>query len=416
MKKINIVPLRSLLSVNDELLDQEQNAYLNTLASNLNVQFVQDEETPITLFLIETGGTEEAFLKCFENYKPPYYLLTTDKRNSLPAALEIGAFLGNRQLPYSIIHGQVTQVTLALRKIIDDYQQNQTSYFRLGVIGKPSDWLIASNLDRDYAKDKYQVLFVDISFQEFSDELNKKSYNQLQISEEIIKKAADSPYLDGALHIYGAIKRLVHKHDLQGFTIRCFDLLNTYKNTACLALALLNEEGIVAGCEGDLPILLSMHLVKKLLNLPAFQANPSSIDLEQKRIVFAHCTIPSNMCLKKEYMTHFESGLGIGIRGTMQTGPCTIFRLAANLQSVYIEEGEIIENTTRDDLCRTQIIVRMNQGLEKLLAKPLGNHQLIIYGHHKETLTKSLKALDSNLRIVWEVIAKGIYYSRWLNI
>lgn len=400
MKKINIVPLRSLLSVNGEQLDQEQNVYLSTLASNLNIEFIQNEETPINIFLIETGGTEEVFLKCFENYKPPYYLLTTDKRNSLPAALEIGAFLGNQQLPYSIIHGHVAQVTSTLNKIIIDYQQSQASYFRLGVIGKPSDWLIASNLDRDYAKNKYQVLFVDISFEEFNDELTKKCYEKANMSEEIAKMAANSPYLEGTLHIYSAIKQLVYRHDLQGFTIRCFDLLKTYKNTACLALALLNEEGIVAGCEGDLPILLSMHLVKKSLNLPAFQANPSSINLEQKSIVFAHCTIPANMCLKKEFMTHFESGLGIGIRGTMQTGPCTIFRLSANLQSAYIEEGEIIENTTRDDLCRTQIIIRMNEGLEKLLLKPLGNHQLIIYGHHKDALTKYLKALDSTLRIV----------------
>ena len=70
--------------------------------------------------------------------------------------------------------------------------------------------------------------------------------------------------MEGAKTIYLALKELVSRHRLQGFTLRCFDLLTTVHNTGCLALARLNAEGIVSGCEGDVPTLLTMAIVKVL--------------------------------------------------------------------------------------------------------------------------------------------------------
>lgn len=400
MKTISIIPLRSSIGANENELNQERDDYLRALSTLLDISFTLNKKAKTPIFFIETGGSEEAFLKVYKTYSPPYYLLTTTRRNSLPAALEMGAFLASQNLPYKIIHGSLEQVASTLKEILDETKESRPSIFRLGAIGKPSDWLIASNLDRGYAKEKYHIELIDIDYVEFTAEIDKKSYESSEYLEKLREKAANSKYLEGALYIYGALKRLILKHDLHGFSIRCFDLLGIYKNTACLALALLNEEGISAGCEGDLPILIAMHLVKRLLNLDSFQANPSSVDLLQKTIIFAHCTTPFSMCQKPSFMTHFESGLGVGIRGEMKLGPCTIFRLSGNLRKALIIEGNIIENLSRDDLCRTQILIKVENGLEKIIENPLGNHHLIIYGHHKGDLVKCLRALDSSLELV----------------
>ena len=50
--------------------------------------------------------------------------------------------------------------------------------------------------------------------------------------------------------------------DVKGarFNQLTFDIVKTCGTTSCLALALLNDEGIVAGCEGDMQTLLSMFL------------------------------------------------------------------------------------------------------------------------------------------------------------
>ena len=271
---------------------------------------------------------------------------------------------------------------------------------RLGVIGKPSDWLIASNIDRQIALHDYGVEFVDIPFDEFAKEIDQAHYPCDEKVDNIREKAAKSQYLEGALNIYGALSRLISKYHLDGFSIRCFDLLGTYKNTACLALALLNDYHLSAGCEGDLPILLAMHLVRRWLNAPAFQANPSAIFPAEHTIYFAHCTIPFSMCKNCTFLTHFESDLGIGIRGELPLSPVTIFRLSSDLKKVFVEEGVIIQNLKRDDMCRTQIAIKVKGDLGKLLISPLGNHHLIVLGHHKKKLLHSVKTINPAIIVV----------------
>src|SRR5699024_3890820 len=97
------------------------------------------------------------------------------------------------------------------------------------------------------------------------------------------------------LKIYIGLKNIVDKYNLDGLTVRCFDLLSKVNNTGCIALSLLNDEGIISSCEGDVPALISMLILNALSGEPVFMANPSSIDVEKNEVVFAHCTIPLDM-------------------------------------------------------------------------------------------------------------------------
>ncbi len=105
------------------------------------------------------------------------------------------------------------------------------------------------------------------------------------------KELAIRKALPGAHQIYLALKTVVERHQLQGFTLRCFDLLTAVRNTGCMALARFNSEGIVAGCEGDVPAMLSMMIAQVLTGMSGFQANPARINPETGEILFAHCTV-----------------------------------------------------------------------------------------------------------------------------
>ena len=199
--------------------------------------------------------------------------------------------------------------------------------------------------------------------------------------------------LKAANKFYLAIKEIKDKYRLDGLTIRCFDLLKSLRTTACLALAKLNDEKVVAACEGDVLSLIAMHIVNELLGLTSFQANPSRIDVLNNIIILAHCTVPFSMCEKISLDTHFESGIGIGIHGEIKPQKATIFRLNAKLDKCFIEEGEILSNQYENDLCRTQIICKFNH-LDKILKHPLGNHEIIILGHHKQKLLSYLKQFN----------------------
>jgi len=179
----------------------------------------------------------------------------------------------------------------------------------------------------------------------------------------------------------------VDKYRLQGLTGRCFDLLDAIHTTGCLGLSLLNKNGILAGCEGDVPALLSMAILRKILGQSAFQANPARIDVEKQRMVFAHCTLPFDMAENIRLMTHFESGIGVGLRGKMKETDVTLFKLGADLRQYYVQEGKIVANLTESNLCRTQIEVQRDE-VRYFLRAPLGNHHLWVYRHHGEALRR----------------------------
>ena len=109
-------------------------------------------------------------------------------------------------------------------------------------------------------------------------------------------------------------------------------------------------------------------------------------------VVFAHCTIPLNMVESYELDTHFESGIGVGIRGFMKKGPVTVFKLAPDASRFFAEEGELVENLSESNLCRTQQKIRFNdkEATKYFLTNPIGNHHIIIPGHWKKILVELL--------------------------
>ncbi|HNR65560.1 MAG TPA: fucose isomerase, partial [Atribacterota bacterium] len=140
--------------------------------------------------------------------------------------------------------------------------------------------------------------------------------------------------------------------------------------------------GLMAGCEGDVPSLISMILLHNLTNEPIFLANPVCIDEEKNEITFAHCTIPLNMCESYKLESHFESGMGVAVRGKVEKGPVTIFKLDGNAEKYYLAEGEIVDNLNSPDMCRTQLKISLKIPVHDFLEKSIANHQLICKGWH----------------------------------
>ena len=345
----------------------------------------------LSLIYVRTGGTEGIFKKLLpelleKSGRAPFYLLTSGKSNSLAASMEILSYLRQNDLKGEIIHGSADYIAkriVLLAKVGE--ARGLLEGCRLGVIGQPSDWLISSQADYTEVKRRLGIELVDIPMQALLDILavTPETAARETSDVEIIKNA-----LPGANRIYLALKELIAKYRLQGFTLRCFDLLTEIKNTGCLALAKLNAEGFVAGCEGDVPAMLSMMIARSLTGISGFQANPSSINPETGEMVFAHCTIPLNMVERYELDTHFESGIGIGIRGYMAPGAVTIFKVSGDLSRSFIAEGELVRNQAKADLCRTQQVIQLAEKSKTsyFLTEPIGNHHIIIPGRFQAML------------------------------
>ena len=349
----------------------------------------------LNLIYVRTGGTEGIFKELLpdllEKSNRPFYLLTSGKSNSLAASMEILSYLRQNNLKGEIIHGRTEYINsrISLLEKVEEARKKMDGC-RLGVIGEPSNWLISSYADYDIVKKRLGIELVDVPMDELLDTFTRTP-------DEMPSEASDREIirnsLPGANRIYKALRSLIDKHQLQGFTLRCFDLLSMVKNTGCLALAKLNSEGFVAGCEGDVPAMLSMKIIQSITGLSGFQANPSSIDLETGEILFAHCTIPLNMVERYEYDTHFESGIGVGIRGFMKEGKVTVFKISGDMSRSFIAEGTLLRNQSKPDLCRTQQIIQLSDKSQAsyFLTNPIGNHHIIVPGSYKSLLEELLK-------------------------
>lgn len=356
-------------------------------------------DADLNLIYVCTGGTEGVFKKIqpllMERSSRPFYLLTSGKSNSLAASMEILSYLNMNKLKGEIIHGDAAYISTRVKELAQVESARKKLFgMRLGVIGAPSDWLISSIASPVAVKQKLGIEIVNIAIDEVVDAYNAIADTPSDcatLAEKATTKATKEA-VPGAVKLYYALKEVVSRHRLNGFTIRCFDLLGVVRNTSCYALARLNADGIVAGCEGDIPTLLTMMITKAVTGVSGFQANPSRIDPKTGEMLVAHCTIPLNMVTRYELDTHFESGIGIGIRGYMAEGPVTIFKVSGDLSRHFTAEATLERSLAEPNLCRTQQVLQLTKPEQAtyFLTAPIGNHHVIVPGHVASILSALL--------------------------
>ena len=266
----------------------------------------------------------------------------------------------------------------------------------IGLIGEASPWLIASGIDKEALSERCGVSFREISIGTLADKY--LGYRELwkdhtlsagaraELDEVICRFSCSlegdrtTEDLSDAAIMYLALASICKEEHLDAVTVKCFDLLSSCKTTACLALALLNDNGKIAGCEGDIPSICTMLAIYKALGRPSFMANPASIDSDNLSIDFAHCTIPTAMVESCTLPSHFESGIGIGINGEVPLGNYTLCKLSGKtLERSLICNGRLVKGEYLSNRCRTQVrfIFESKAEFDAFCKARVGNHIIL---------------------------------------
>ena len=266
----------------------------------------------------------------------------------------------------------------------------------IGLIGEASPWLIASGIDKEALSERCGVSFREISIGTLADKY--LGYRELwknhtlsagaraELDEVLCRFSCSlegdrtTEDLSDAAIMYLALASICKEEHLDAVTVKCFDLLSSCKTTACLALALLNDNGVIAGCEGDIPSICTMLAVYKALGRPSFMANPASIDSGNLSIDFAHCTIPTAMVENCTLPSHFESGIGIGINGEVPLGNYTLCKLSGKtLERSLICNGRLVKGEYLSNRCRTQVrfIFETKAEFDAFSKARVGNHIIL---------------------------------------
>ncbi|MBC7093172.1 hypothetical protein H5T53_04095 [Candidatus Bipolaricaulota bacterium] len=342
-------------------------------------------EEPAHVLLVLTGGTEAQALAFAGRARGPLLLLSHGAHNSLAAALETAARLRADGRKAHLVHlGAEAKEALPVWAQAVGLARKLRGQ-RVGLVGDPSPWLVASSPDPALLREKLGIEVVLLPLEAVLERLPPEVAD-LPIGEGV--EIGEEARAMGA-RVHAALRTLAEEQGLTALSIACFGLL-PHRMTACWALSRLSDAGIPGGCEGDLPALLALMAAQALTGGPGFLANPADLDLRRERLILAHCTVPLGLTESHRLRTHFESGLGLAVEGSLRPGPYTLVRFGgARLEHGFFVEGSVLpEPVGREDLCRTQVLFKMPKGaLQRLLHEPLGNHHVLIPGHHRPVLS-----------------------------
>lgn len=347
----------------------------------------QETEADLKLVFIASGGVEQKFSSAVDRLPRPLILLSDGRHNSLAASLEIMSWLRRRGEKPRLIHGQPDEICARVRDLVRFAAVRRALAGRIGLIGRPSDWLIGSVVEYGLAAKRWGTDFREIDIEEVDNEYAGVSTDEAEamvgeLENQALSGSVRHEEVVSAARLYPALKAVMVRHGLNAATVRCFDLLGSLGTTGCLALSRLCDEGLICGCEGDVAALFSMLVLFHLTGELPFMANPAFIDSSRGEITLAHCTVPLRAVTAYRLDSHFESGRGVGIAGEFLPGAYTLFKIGGpDLGKYFVGAGETVDGERDSEMCRTQIRLRFEADtVDYFFCGPLANHHVLVRG------------------------------------
>lgn len=231
--------------------------------------------------------------------------------------------------------------------------------------------------------------FYDLYFDERSvfSKLNGIYINRLHEYDEVIKlaeKVTDQdvkPYLaeldalgikatpvaanlrDLSIRIYLAYRRLTEEYGYDAIAVSCWPKFqDDYKYSVCSVLGMLNDDKIVAACEGDLMSAISMLALQEMSGESTTLMDFSAFDEEDESVLFWHCGPSSKAYCRKNGYTLGENysgmphepgkinGCGVVRDMVFDAGKATVFRFSGDMESYINLTGKFIDRK-KDSNC-----------------------------------------------------------------
>ncbi len=417
-----VIPIQPSSLLGQEAFDAITGDYVRALEAlggeRWAADAIPDDEAQL-FFLVATGGTEEVILKVRAERRrtapdEPIFLIAHPGHNSLPATLEVLARLQQDGAEGRIFYLNGPDDASGLCEIADalhDIDVRRTlQRARIGLVGAPSDWLVASTPDVATIRAAWGPTIVPVDMEQLVETVQAVSDADLEPHlDEFIADATEvseptSAELREVARVSLALQRVAADYNLDALAVRCFDLVLHHQTTGCFGLAQLTDEGVIAGCEGDLVSTIGMLWAHRLLGATPWMANPAQLDRARNALWLAHCTVPRTLVQSYRLRSHFESGLGVGIQGALPIGPVTLLRIGGKkLDRLWLAEGEILRSGDAEHLCRTQVEIQLTRGgtVTDLLRAPLGNHLVLVFGHQLNRLQSWCEGAARHIVTQW---------------
>lgn len=374
----------SSADVSDDVRKEYYEKYSRQLAG-LGVSITPDSDTAFIVVL--TGGAENEILAASRQYN---VLLAWPQYNSLPSALEALAALrdSGRYVRLITLAGPGRPLDERAVRSLRLIELIKRGAPRFGLVGTPNSWLVSSNMTL--------VVVDQVGLEETLVGLDPKE--GLEDAERLVSGATSSEFSGAQIAPMAAYARrlaeLARKRGWDGLTLGCWcfdkEAIRRIGWTPCISLALLNQMGMPAACEGDMRALYSMYVLSKLSGGPAWMGNVNLA--EGDLLVLTHDGAPPLMADKYSIVKRMGTGAPAALRAVFASGlTATLLRVSADLRKALLLKAITVE-AERVEACNSQIGLKLLVGSAKdVLDSGLGNHLAFVlddvYDEAKEYLT-----------------------------
>ncbi len=331
-----------------------ESTYLDFIVKNENDAKKANEvflgkNLDIIILVVAVWTPDALAMSLLNNLNIPVIVFTTSLSTQtigINGAQAISASLKELDFDFKFIFGEISEAKIQ-KKIIDYCFAaaiiKRLKGMRIGLVGYIPEIMLSLNFDIFAVKKIFGPTVVPIDFYKLNDYVEniRKNFGSKinsridDINKNVGKVMVSKDVLSESLSFYYAFLELAKDLNLDSMAINCFPS-PAVKGKTCLAVSNLNDEGIVAACEGD----VNSAIIMSAFNLITGKASLNSdVIIEHEntnQIMFSHCGGGPFSCASKisdvTLDTQYETKSGLGVYYPFKTSgkEVTIINLVGN--------------------------------------------------------------------------------------
>ena len=186
------------------------------------------------------------------------------------------------------------------------------------------------------------------------------------------------------------LRAFIAREKLHALAIRCWpEFAARYGVSTCAAMSLLQSEGLILGCEGDLEGALSMLAHTAVGGETPFLFDFSQVNFAENFALLWHCGVaPANLWDEvsvRSLEPYFGGGKGVTADFVLKPGPISILRLdsAGTEQRIYLQRasGVPMPKQLKGTYLKVQFEEPVHAVLQQILDHGVAHHASMVYGN-----------------------------------
>jgi len=185
------------------------------------------------------------------------------------------------------------------------------------------------------------------------------------------------------------------KNGLDALAIRCWpELARDFGVSPCAAMSLLQSQGRILACEGDVEGALSMIAHRALGAETPFLFDFSQVDLELNHALFWHCGVaPCNLwdgVSRRSLDSYFAGGKGVTADFVLKSGDLSVARIdsARGKWRLFLQRARAVpmQQALKGSYLKAVFDRPVKEVLDLIIAKGIAHHASAVYGDYIEPL------------------------------